>query len=574
MKISIHRLLLFVFSICVFGQSFGQDSFAWLDLPASDNLEWVDCNSGFQCANLKVPLNYSSTDNETLVLAIIQYPSPLPVNSTDYKGPLLFNPGGPGGSGVDYVLEQGVHYSQMFQDQYDIVGFDPRGVARSTRVSFYETGAERALWGYEILVELLGRPDGIENAWAEAAITGQLASERDTGILEHINTDQTARDMLKITEAYGRQKLQYWGFSYGTVLGATFASLFPDRIERMVLDGVVDAENYYATLWSNNLLDSNKTLQTFFDGCFQAGPDGCPFYASSPDTIKQNLDNLYNNIRVRPLPVRLSTGYGVVDYARLRYAVFSSLYIPQSIYLTLAQGLSDLAQGNGEVIFNMTNHPQFECSCDDPSALLTSSVRDSMISIICNDGLPVPRDVESAEEYYANLSAQFEWASIWTGVRIGCSGWPDYPKTNFRGEDKSAGPFTANTSYPILFVGNTADPVAPLAAAKKMASGFDGAVVLTQDSPGHCSIAANSPCTQGYIRDYFINGTLPELDTVCPIVGTLFDNTTTSGPLRRDLYGAHPEERFLEAVRRISHSARIPTTPLSLVPNSRCASLG
>ncbi len=88
------------------------------------------------------------------------------------------------------------------------------GVARSTRVSFYETGAERALWGYEILVELLGRPDGIENAWAQAAITGQLAGERDTGILEHINTDQTARDMLKITEAYGRQKLQYWGFSY------------------------------------------------------------------------------------------------------------------------------------------------------------------------------------------------------------------------------------------------------------------------------------------------------------------------------------------------------------------------
>ncbi|KAK0455738.1 Alpha/Beta hydrolase protein [Desarmillaria tabescens] len=538
-------------------------------LPASDSLEWVDCYTGFQCTNLKVPLNYSSPDNETIVLAIIQYPSPLPVNSTDYKGPLLFNPGGPGGSGVDYVLEAGAQYSQMFQDQYDIVGFDPRGVARSTRVSFYETGAERALWDYNILVELLGRPDGIENAWAQAIITGQLAGERDNnGLLAHINTDQTARDMLKITEAYGQEKLQYWGFSYGTILGATFAAMFPDKIERMVLDGVVDTENYYATLWSDNLTDSNKTLQAFFDGCYQAGPDGCPFYDSSPDAIKQNLDNLYDTIRARPLPVRLPTAYGVVDYARLRYAVFSSLYIPQSIYWTLAKGLSELAQGNGEGILNLTAHTPFECSCDDPSALLTSSVQDSMIAVICNDGLPVPRDVESAEAYYANLSAQFEWASIWTGVRIGCAGWPDYPKTNFRG------PFTGNTSYPILFVGNTADPVAPLAAAKKVASGFDGSVVLTQDSPGHCSISANSPCTQGYIRDYFINGTLPELDTVCPIVGTLFDNTTTSGWLKRDLSGLDSEEQFLEAVRRISYSAKIPTTPLSLVPNSGCASAG
>ncbi len=89
----------------------------------------VSTASHFVANGTQVPLNYSSSDNETVVLAIIQYPSPLLVNSTDYKGPLLFNPGGPGGSGVDYVLEQGVHYSQMFQDQYDIVGFDPRGTS-------------------------------------------------------------------------------------------------------------------------------------------------------------------------------------------------------------------------------------------------------------------------------------------------------------------------------------------------------------------------------------------------------------------------------------------------------------
>ncbi|KAK0205894.1 hypothetical protein DFS33DRAFT_1272484 [Desarmillaria ectypa] len=355
MKISSRGLLLYIFSICTFTQTLAQDSqsFAWLDLPASDSLGWVDCYTGFQCANLKVPLNYSSPNNETVVLAIIQYPSPLPMNSTDYKGPLLFNPGGLGGSGVDYVLEQGVHYSQMFQNQYDIVGFDPHGVARSTRVSFYETGAERALWSYEIL-ELLGRPD----------------DERDTGILAHINTDQTVRDMLEITEAYGRQKL----------------------------------------------------LLEFF----------------------------------------------------LRYHIGRNL----RCYVS------------------------------------------SLYEILCNDGLPVPSNVEAAEEYYADLSAQFEWASIWAGVRIGCSGWPDYPKTNFRG------PFMGNTNYPILFVGNTADPVTPLAAAKKIASGFDGSVVLTQDSPGHCSIAVNSPCTQGYINGMFL-----ESDTVCPIVGTLFDNASTSDAL-------------------------------------------
>ncbi|KAF8646017.1 hypothetical protein AX16_007442 [Volvariella volvacea WC 439] len=123
--------------------------------------------------------------------------------------------------------------------------------------------------------------------------------------------------------------------------------MFPGNVGRLIIDGVADVEDYYAALWSNNLIDADKVQQSFFDGCYEAGPIDCPFWAHSPEAIASNLTALYNRLRVDPVPVITPRSYGLVDYSNLRAAVFRSLYSPYVYFKSLAKALADLANGDG-----------------------------------------------------------------------------------------------------------------------------------------------------------------------------------------------------------------------------------
>ncbi|KAF7364685.1 Abhydrolase-4 domain-containing protein [Mycena venus] len=529
-----------------------QDEFSWAKIVPTKELIWTDCYSDKQCARLKVPLDYSHPEVASAAIAMVRVHSKVPHDSPSYRGPILVNPGGPGGSGVNQVLGEGAQLSTIVGPEFDIIGFDPRGIARSTpRVSFFESRAERVLWSGagEKTVSMNASDDALARAWARAIVQGRLAGERDDGSLRFINTDHTARDMLQIVRAHSKEKLQYWGFSYGSVLGATFAAMFPDNVERLVIDGVVDSENYYATEWSNNLLDTDNAWMAFVHGCVAAGPEECPFFAPTAAEILDKVDKIYASVRARPIPVRANSSYGVVDYSLVRRKIFGTLYSPYSQFPILAKALADLAVGNGTTLFQMFEKPAFQCACD-PSEHEFDSVEDALYAVICNDGKHIPRDYEAILVHYQNLLKTSQWADMWETIHMSCLAWPEFPKTNFQG------PFVANTSHPILLVGNTADPATPLWAAKKMSEGFAGSVVLTQDSVGHCSFSAPSICTQKYIRQYFVNGTLPEPDTVCPVISTPFP--TAAGDLYKMMdtqavFSLSDEDHnLLEAVRELA----------------------
>ncbi|KDQ28686.1 hypothetical protein PLEOSDRAFT_1111906 [Pleurotus ostreatus PC15] len=534
-------------------------SFGTRRLKTSPELKWTDCYTQLECARLQVPLNYSNPEGDAASIAVVRFPSPL-ANTSDYKGPILINPGGPGGSGVELMAQNGAVLSQVLGPNFDIVSFDPRGIGRSTpRASFFDTEAQRRFFDTSFDV-INATSDGLARIWARAQITGALATQHNqNNIFEHFNTESTARDMLRIVEAHGLKNIQYWGFSYGTVLGATFASLFPDRIDRLVLDGVVDAENYFATLWSNNLLDTDKTLQTFFDGCFEGGPDLCPFYESSPQAISRKLDDLTRRIFLRPVPVQTNISYGLVDYERLRITIFSSLYSPYADFPRLAQGLADLMHGNGTVLYQILEQPVFDCACGRPAPL--TSIADGGTAIRCTDGAEVRDTVDELEPFVQGLLRDSQWGEVWASLRIGCSAWPKQEKRHFKG------PFLGNTSHPILWIGNTADPVTPIAGARKMAKGFPGSVVLTQDSPGHCSIAAPSVCTIGFVRAYFANGTLPDEGVVCSVIQPIFSGKPVDiggvlGPQKRQALGEESEakdEDLVQALARLRQNFRVPT---------------
>ncbi|KAF9449492.1 hypothetical protein P691DRAFT_727897 [Macrolepiota fuliginosa MF-IS2] len=523
-------------------------TFYWIDIKPTQDLVWHRCYEPLEreCARLSVPLNHldqSSNNSRHGAIAIIRKPARFPSSDPRYRGPILFNPGGPGGSGVVFLNTMGDLLDQALGPEFDIVSFDPRGIGLSTpKVNFYggvNTG-EREIWDRNLNKIIRGGPNemfpdvegdkgrGIEETWAHAIVRNKLAGENAGDWLGNVNTEQTAYDMLSIVKAFGREKLMYWGISYGSVLGSTFATLFPDKVERVVLDGVVDTENYYATLWTNNLLTTDEALNQFFTTCHAAGPSSCAFWAPSPSLISANLTRIYKDLITNPIPVRSPTSYGILDYFRVRASVFSSLYSPWANWPLLAQALKDLGGPNRDPtkMWNITGSPNFKCtscsvSCNDKDrreAEFGEDLQDAQTAIVCSDGLDTPVDLAAAKEYFNNFSRISDWADVWANTRVNCAGWPK-AKKGFQG------PVKGNTSFPILFIGNTADPVTPLVNAKLMSTRFPGSTVLTQDSPGHTSTGAPSVCTHNVIKAYFLNGTLPPEGTVCSVISSPFPNS-------------------------------------------------
>ncbi|KAJ7663008.1 TAP-like protein-domain-containing protein [Mycena rosella] len=527
------------------------DKFSWETITPSEELIWADCYADNQCARLKVPLDYSNPDAASAAIAMIRIHSIVPHNSTNYRGPVLINPGGPGGSGVDMITRRGSQISTIVGPEFDIIGFDPRGIGRSTpRASFFESRSEREIWssrGNPHTMSMNASADALPRAWARAIIEGQLAGERDDGSLRFINTDHTARDMLRIVQAHGLEKIQYWGFSYGSILGATFASMFPDNIGRFIIDGVADSENYYANEWDNDLIDADKVWSSFIDGCVAAGQEGCPFFSPTATEISEKMDKIYATLRERPIPVRTNTSFGLVDYSMVRRVIFQALYAPYARFPDLAQAFADLSAGNATALFKMSEQPPFECAYDNSGDRL-ESVLEATFAVTCNDGSRILPGYEDTVTHYQKMSETSTWADVWEPIRIACVAWPEFPQKHFRG------PFVANTSFPILLIGNTADPVTPLWSAHKMSQGFNGSVVLTQDSAGHCSISGPSICTQKYVRQYFLEGTLPAPGTVCPVIGTPFptDDVQISTDAQTVLSLSAADRNLFEAVRDLA----------------------
>lgn len=172
-------------------------------------------------------------------------------------------------------------------------------------------------------------------------------------------------------------------------------------------------------LWSNNLLDADKVMKSFYTGCANAGPFVCPFWASSPDDIERNFTALYDSLSSRPLPVKTATSYGIFDYGLLRSIVFGSLYNPYASFPVLARGLAELAAGNPQQLFELVTPPPFECSCGSAERAF-ASVRDSSAAVLCNDGDDVPDDLKSTEDYFEMLTKASSWGEIWARIRMGC----------------------------------------------------------------------------------------------------------------------------------------------------------
>ncbi|KAL2428107.1 hypothetical protein ABEF91_007129 [Exophiala dermatitidis] len=468
---------------------------------------------------------------------------------------------------------------------FDIVGFDPRGVNNSTPIlTCFPDNFARQTWDLQVQAEgLLGSSEGsLRTAWRRARAYTEGCSSRHPGqsenttsnYLEHVNTTPVAADMAQIIERHGewreregvkaaaraavdvngrnrdsrqsiiartkwqrgKEKLQYWGFSYGTLLGATFAAMYPEKVSRMVLDGVVDAEDYYNGPWLGNLVDTDLILHKVWRYCSEAGPDRCPFWRpGGPQAIHAVYEKLLHDIWDDPLSVpgdNRRRGPEIVTWTDVKMVVKNALYQPVMLGPLMAELLQDITNGTGALFAEYKQSARkpscrsAQCEIDGPFSEECVSPNwnelEATSAVLCTDAEGIGSLTEDEfRSYWETLRGQSSaMGDYWAQTRLNCAGWKARAKWRFSGPfDMGDGTSTttgsATTAHPILFVSNTLDTVTPLRMAQKMSSRFPGSGLLQQDAEGHCSFTAPSLCTARAIRRYFQTGVMPQPGTRC-----------------------------------------------------------
>ncbi|NWJ74316.1 alpha/beta fold hydrolase [Pseudonocardia sp. ICBG1122] len=437
-----------------------------------------------QCAPIPVPLDYSDPGGEQIEIMISRASSP---NPDKRRGVLLLNQGGPGGSGLafaDGLVSRGLPGSVV--DSYDIIGFDTRGVGHSAPVHCGIT----ADLGYQGNIQPYAVDDAAVDATAEVAraVARRCADNDTNGHLRHVSTPNVARDMDRIRIALGEEKISYFGVSYGTALGATYASLFPEQTDRIVLDSNVGDTHLDQDGLRRFALGAEQTFPGF--ARWAAERHDAYGLGSTPQQVRQTYDDLAARLGTNPVDG--------IDGALFRQVTFGGLYGP-TLYGRTAATWQLLLSGQS----TPTPTPPAE-----PVPL--DNAFSSFIATTCND-VAWPRDVQTYKQAVAEDRERFPIFGAASANISPCAFWAHEPVEP---------PVQISTDGPanVLIVQNRFDPVTPLRGAEVLDEKFgDRSRLLIENSSGHGVYAGTgrSPCMLGATTAFLIGGPLPDGDLTC-----------------------------------------------------------
>jgi len=477
---------------------------------AVPTLDWTDCGDGFQCATARVPLDYDHPHGAKISLALIRLPASDPARRI---GSIFFNPGGPGGSGVEFVRALAtVLYSAEVRARFDLVGFDPRGIIGSTPLRCFETFDE-ALAVLPPMAFPVTRAE--ERVWVgfDRALA-RACAQRGGPILNHMATGDVARDLDLLRRAVGDDKLSYVGYSYGSFLGATYANLFPGKVRALVVDGVLDPVAWTTgrgdqarTLPFSTRLRSAKgtweTLKEFFRLC-DAGADNCAFSQGNPQHRFAELAE-----RLLEEPVQLPDDQGGTfpfTYADLVVTALGAMYSPQEwpFLAEFLQQLWDLAQPEAAAatLRTLRAHLGGLQQEDYPNFV------EGFPGVACSE-TDNPNNVGAWARAARAQDQQFRYfGRPWTWITSICQPWPGWDA------DRYAGPWTRRTANPVLVVNPRFDPATPIHGAVTLDRLLPRSRLLTLDGWGHTTLFS-SACIDDHVSRYLLTTQVPPQGTVC-----------------------------------------------------------
>ena len=451
---------------------------------------WTNCGNA-DCAVIKVPLDYSDPTGRTIDLAISR------VKATgDAVGSLFVDPGGPGGSAVDYAKAADRIVSSQVRQHYDVVGLDPRGVGQSEPVKCLTDAQLDALLAAD------GTPDSAaeeQQTIEDSALPGMGCEELASPVYEHMGTVDAARDLDIARAVVKDETFNYLGKSYGTMLGATYAELFPDRVGRMVLDGVLPASLDLVEVTKGQADAFEVAVADFAEDCLSHSD--CPLSGSVEGAVEQ-LRQWFLKLDGRPLDA-LGDERDLTE-PLAAYAVLSYLYFPSNDYPQLRSALkAAMTDDDPRPILALLDSRTDRA----PDGRFTSNSTDAFYGVTCLDR-PFTGSVDDVKRYakeWAVSAPTFGPALAW-GL-LPCKDWP--------ASADGIATTTAEGSNPILVVSTTNDPATPYQWGVQVAEELQNGHLITWDSHSHTAYMRGSECIASAVDAYLLKGTLPEEGTVC-----------------------------------------------------------
>ena len=450
---------------------------------------WESCGGQFDCARVEVPMNYEDPDGERIELALKRLPG------AEAQGSLLINPGGPGGSGVDLMESVPLMFSARLRQAYDVVGFDPRGVGSSTPAVDCVSDAE--------LDEIRSThfdtdEEGLAQLRRHAAEMAAACQENTGELLGYVDTVSAARDMDVLRHVLGDPQLNYLGYSYGTLLGATYAELFPGNVGRLALDGAVDPALDDAELTLGQAAGFEAALRAYAEDCLES--TNCPLSGSVDNAVGQ-VQDLLALAEATPLPTGSSRD---LTLGLMASGIILPLY-EDAIWPVLTSALqAAMHEQDGSQLLMLA-----DLAADRQSdGTYASNSTEAFTAINCLD-YPATSDEKKLErdaQQLARVSPTF--GELLSYSEIACQEWP-YEAV---GERR---PISAEGAAPILVIGTTGDPATPYKWSVSLSEQLADAALLTYDGQGHTAYGRSNACILDAVDAYLIEGTMPAEGTVC-----------------------------------------------------------
>lgn len=454
-------------------------------------LTWRKCN-GDLCTWLRVPVDYSHPDGAQIKLGVLKVPASDPSHRV---GALIVNPGGPGASGMDFASAgaQG-YFGQALTEHYDIVGFDPRGVGVSDPINCGNTAQTDAM--------VSSIPAPITTAeWEQSNAAARVYMQRcvalSGALARHVSTMEAARDMDIIRAALGQPKLDYFGASYGTYLGATYAELFPKNVGRMVLDGAVDPALSTVQMNLQQAASLQVALDSYLANCVAQAD--CPL-GTSVAAAEAKVGHLLQELQAHPLPTgtsrALNAGYAM-------RGVWAPLYVRDN-WPQLTAALRQVIQQHtgGKLLALADSYDDRDAQGYTDNALAAQTV----INCLDNDDYLPWKQAKKLTPEFVKASPVFGRAFV--ALVPGCSFYPVHTH-------RMPAAIHAVGAAPIVVIGTTRDPVTPLSWARALAQQLASGVLVTRNGDGHTAYSEGNSCIDRAVESYLVSGTVPRNGLAC-----------------------------------------------------------
>jgi pimeloyl-ACP methyl ester carboxylesterase len=465
---------------------------AELETFYAQQAQWSACGDGFECTRVQVPIDYADPEAGVIELALVRLPAADP---SQRIGSLLVNPGGPGGSGLKYAQGASAAISDAVRERYDVVGFDPRGVGESTPVRCQDDAQTDEFLAAD------GSPDDAAEEQRLIELSERLgelcAASPEARLLPHVGTENVARDLDVLRGVLGDETLTYLGKSYGTLIGATYAELFPEHAGRLVLDGAVAPDLPEEQLTADQAAGFELALSAFIDDCV-ARPD-CPLGGDAAEALG-TFDALLAEIDAEPLS---SSDGRDVTQGLASIGVIAPLYDSVDGWPILRRVLQLGLAGIGDGFLLLADF-----YTDREGGRFTSNSNDVIYAVNCLDRPSAggADEARAAAPVLEGTSPRFGAYLAWSALP--CDTWPVEPVG-------APGVITADGAPPILVVGTTRDPATPYAWSERLASQLSSGVLLTYEGDGHTAYRRGSSCIDENVDRFLLEGSPPAEGTRC-----------------------------------------------------------